>query len=429
MTGLSNQVTHCALTPAQQKLWTDTRTALLWHCPAFAHIFYTMLNKDNRNKHVAIFTKDIPTAATDGSNLLLNPDMFFGWNLNERVFVIAHEILHCILNHMVLMHQSKRRGKVSYPNGKTLPYIHELMNWAMDYVINDVLVEAKVGQFPKGGLHDPKIATGKDSSLDTYAKLYKMMKPQAGGAMGPAPGGQNGFDTHLDPGTSEGKDPGQAAQDRNESEWQTACAAAAHAAKVQGKLPAGLERFFNEVLNPKVDWKDKIEALFARKVGTGSFDWRKPDRRLICRDIYAPGRSGFGAGTVVVAIDTSGSIGKPELDMFFAEMAGILEDVRPRKMVLMWCDAKVHRCDEVDEPSDLGAVRHAGAPGGGGTSFIPVFEMIAEQNLTPDTLVYLTDGQGSFPSQAPSYPVIWGSIIEASQYPFGEVVFIPKDAA
>lgn len=421
----------CALTSQQEDAWSKTRVALLWHCPAFAHIFYSLLNKRG-SKHVAVFTKDAsvcPIAATDGNNILINPDTFFQFNLDQRIFIVAHEILHCVWNHLVLMHQFKNRGKIAYPDGKTLPYEHQLMNVATDLVINDLLISSGIGAMPekggqKVGLHDPAIATGNDSAIDAYRKVYKD-NPKGG-----YPGGK-GFDSHLAPGQADGQDPTQAAQDRNPTEWKTQVAAAMNAAKVQGKLPAALERAFAEILDPQVDWREKIRGFFARKVGTGGYDWRRPDRRLISRKedpIISPGRSGFGAGTVVVGADTSGSIGDKELNMFFAEVAGILEDVRPKRLVIVWCDAKVQRVDDVEEPSDLNVLRHKGAPGGGGTSFIPVFDYIRENDLEPDALVYLTDGLGSFPGAPPSFPVIWGNIYPNAQYPFGEVVDIPKVA-
>lgn len=418
---------QCALTPAQEKLWSDTRVALLWHCPAFSHILYTMLDNAN-SKHVAMFTKDVPIAATDGSNLLLNPDTFFKYNLNERIFICAHEIMHCIWNHCGLMHSFLRRGKVSFPDGTELPYDQETMNVATDLVINDALIEGKVGTYNKDWLHDKNYATSADSAIDAYRKVFK--QKQGGGKGGNGPGGK-GFDEHLAPGTSQGKDPTTAAGQRNEVEWQTQIAAAAAAARAQGKMPAGLDRLFGEILNPAVDWKDKIAALFARKVGSGSYNWKRADRRLIVRDIYAPGRSGFGAGTVVIGVDTSGSIGAKELDMFFAEMAGILEDVKPQRLVIMWCDAQVHRVDEAEEPGDLNVIRHKGAPGGGGTAFEPVFKEVADMGITPDALVYLTDGYGSFPNPKDvPYTVIWGNISPPGvvKYPFGDVVDVPKQA-
>lgn len=416
------------LTPQQDKLWNDTRAALIWHCPAFSHIFYTLL-QNTGSKANAVFTDDdewCPIAATDGSNIILNvnPEGFFRFNLNQRVFICAHEIMHCILNHIGITHYLRMRGKVAYPDGKTLPFDANQMNEAEDYVINAILTESKVGEFPKDkdgkpfGLLDAVIATSKDNSLDTYRKIFKQN-----------PGGsKKRFDVHLAPGSSTGKDPVTAAADRNGAAWATEVASAIAVAKAMGKLPQELNRALASVLEPKVDWREQIQALFARKIGSGTFDWRRPDRRLITRDIYAPGRSGFGAGTVVVGIDTSGSIGPRELDMFMAEMAGILEDVRPKRLVIMWCDAKVHRLDEAEEASDLNSIRAKGAPGGGGTSFIPVFERIEQEGLQPEALVYLTDGMGTFPQKAPAYPVIWGNIYPASKYPFGDVVDIPKQA-
>jgi len=433
-----NKPTPVEMTPQQQKAWDETRTALIWHCPAFTHILYSMMDTVNQ-KTVALFTKDIPVAATDGSALMLNPDTFFKYDLGERVFIVAHEIMHCILNHMGIMQRARQTGKVSYPDGKSLPYEHMLMNVAMDLVINDLLIECRtdsgqpIFKFNKEWLHDKNIATKDDSVLDAYRKIYKKAEKNGkgkGGAQDSGVSGQ-GFDEHLAPGTSQGTDPSQAMQDRNEVAWGTAVAAAANAARVQGKLPSALDRMLSEVLDPKVDWREKIEALFARKIGTGTYNWKSPDRRLIVRDIVAPGRSGFGADTIVVAIDTSGSIGNDELKMFFGEMAGILEDLRPRRLLVVWCDAKVHRVDEIDEPSDLYGLRKKGAPGGGGTSFIPVFDWMAGEEIQPEALVYLTDGYGSFPAGQPSYPVIWGNISKPGSvnYPFGDVVDIPASTA
>lgn len=427
------QIKISQLTPQQDKLWSDTRAALIWHCPAFSHIFYTLL-QNTGSQHKAVFTDEesIPIAATDGSNIILNtsPTGFFSFNLNQRVFIVAHEIMHAILNHCGISAMLKMRGKVVYQDGKSLPFDAEQMNCAEDYVINAILTESKVGEFPKRrdasgnekqlGLLDPSIATSKDNSLDIYRKIFKK---QPGG------GGQGRFDVHLPPGTSTGKDPVTAAGERNKAQWDTEVASAISAARAMGKLPLELDRALTDVLEAKVDWREHIKALFARKIGSGTFDWARPDRRLITRDIYAPGRSGYGAGTVVVGIDTSGSVGARELDMFMAEVSGILEDIKPKRLVIIWCDAKVNRIDECEDASDLNTIRRKGAPGGGGTAFEPVFEHIKKEGLEPECLVYLTDGMGSFPRQAPSYPVIWGSIYAPSKYPFGDVVDIPKQVA
>lgn len=420
--------TIAKLTPAQEKAWSETRAALLWHAPAFSHIFYTLL-QNNGGGHGAIFITNepsIPIAGTDGSNLIFNADKdgFFKFNLNQRVFVLVHEIFHCILNHPGLGHGFRQRGKVVYPDGKEIAYDHKTMNMAEDYVINAMIVESKIGSMPTTatgqphGLLDTNIGKHTDSALDVYRKIYK-----------DPPKNPPSFDVTLAPGTSTGKSGTQAVNDRNQAAWDTELRAAYNAAQSMNKLPDCLKHMFQELMEPKIEWSEHIRSIFSKAIGGGQFDWKKPDRRMITRGIYAPGRTGFGAGLVVVGVDTSGSIGPKTVDAFMAEVSGILEDVNPEKIAIVWCDDLVRRVDECEDVDDLNQIRCKGAPGRGGTDFRPVFERIGEEGWTPDALVYLTDGMGTFPAEAPNFPVIWGSIYPQSKYPFGDVVDVPVQAA
>ncbi|WP_020095721.1 VWA-like domain-containing protein [Methylobacterium sp. 285MFTsu5.1] len=396
----------------QQRAWTETRTTFLYNCPAFSHLLYTLLS---HNGETARFTTDVPIAATDGTHIFLNPDTFLTMTLAERVFVLGHEVAHAMFGHCEWLHGCRVKNEVRYPDGKVLPYNDRAMNVALDYFINAMLVDAGIGQMPKVGCYDKKYTT-EMPSLDIYRAIYKEQNlPE-------------NFDQHLDPGTGDGTPAAQAAQDRNEQVWKTEIAAALASAKAQGNLPAALERALGEMLDPKVNWQDHIRALFARKIGSGGNDWRRPDRRLITRKhrIVSPGRSGYGCDTIVVGVDTSGSIGQQTLAHFFGEMGGILEDLNPRQLIVIWCDAKVHRTDTLEDMSDLNQLRAKKAPGGGGTSFEPVFQEVFDQRIQPDALVYLTDGLGVFPPTEPKYPVIWGSIYEDAKYPWGEVVQIPQ---
>lgn len=412
------------ITRAQEQLWTETRTLLLLTCPAFTHILYTMMNP-RKKSDVVLWTKEVPIAATDGVALLLNPERFFTFTLMERVFIVAHEILHCIFNHCGQLYVWQQHGKIGYVDGTFLEFLADPMNRAADYVINAQLIEGKIGHYNKNWLHRPDIK-GEDSVVEVYRRLHE--EGSGGGG-----GDQECFDEHLPPGAGGGEDPVEANQKRNETEWRTAVAAAMASAKAQGLLPANLERMFGQLLEPVVDWKDHVQAFFARKVGSGGSDWQHPEEELIARGlsdllpydrIVAPGRSGHGVGTVVVVGDTSGSIdydpGKVG-DRFLSEMAGILEELRPKRLVIIWCDAAVHQVDEVEDACDMEHIRCRGVGGGGGTSFVPPFEEVGKMGLEPDALIYLTDGCGTFPEHAPPYPVLWGSITDV-KYPFGDVV-------
>ena len=348
----------------------------------------------------------------------------------ERVFAVFHEISHCVGDHCGMGYQMKKRGEIIMGN-KKLPYDPMLSNIVQDYIINDMLIESNFGTFKKGWLHDTKIATYRDDWVEVYFKQYKPpqqgKKPpgnQPGDQTQPGPGQ---FDQHLDPGQTEDKTPEETGP-RDAQQWQQAVAEALEVARAQGKAPAAFELHFGAMLQPKVNWVDHLRALVARKVGGGGFDFQRPDRRLIVRDIVCPGRSGYGAGTIVVALDTSGSIfGDATLiDRWMGELSGILDDVKPRMLHVVECDAGIQRTTEMTDSSDLAQLEVL--KGGGGTDFRPVFNWVEEQGIEPDCLLYLTDSFGMFPDAAPEYPCIWGDISgQPTNYPWGDVVEVPTD--
>jgi predicted metal-dependent peptidase len=468
--------TEAVLTGTHKRQWEETLAAVNWVAPGFAHILYTMLNRRG-DTQVALFTEEIKyIAATDGLQLLFKPSEFFKLTLMRRVFIVLHEIMHNVFDHCYQGYRLRKQGTLTW-EGRVLPYVHEPANIIQDLIINDGLIESRIGEWPGFGWHDPKVATHHDSWVEVYFRVVKVMpSPRGRGGAGKGQGkgdmsvtlpgvnpdgspvtqpgkpkgrrtdakaepadpqgdqadqgtperAQGSWDEHLDPGMSEGTKPAQAPE-RSPQEWQQAVAAALVVSRAQGKLPAALEHMFKSVLEPKVDWTEHIHGIIARKVGSGGYDWHKPDRRLLVRDIVIPGRSGHGVDCVVLGADSSGSIyADPDvLDIWLGECKGILEELRPRKMFLVWCDAKIQRVDELTDPGDLDWVRMKGAKGGGGTSFVPVFEWINNEHLQPDCLLYLTDMMGTFPKSAPRYPVIWGSIFPDKRAPFGDVVHVP----
>lgn len=77
------------------------------------------------NKLRPVYTFRIPTQAVDGVNIFINPQFTYNLDLTGKVFVMAHEIMHCVLNHL-------RRGKSHNP---------EKSNIAADYEVNITLAD------------------------------------------------------------------------------------------------------------------------------------------------------------------------------------------------------------------------------------------------------------------------------------------------
>jgi predicted metal-dependent peptidase len=384
-----------------------------WTAPGFRHIFYKLL-ANNNGKYVAVPTRDVPIAATDAKNILINPDTFFKEGLKERVFIAAHEIVHNVYGDVELLHRCNSSGLVPMADGTTIPFVNETMQKAMDFRINALLVDSKIGNMPDEGCYDLAIAGANDSVFDVYKKLYE--DDQAGGK-------KPGFDQLLPPGASTGQNPGQASQQRNPQQWavEIQVAQTLEQMKVQGKMAAALQRMFKELLEPEVPWTEHIQGIFNRKVGSGSYNWHRPNRRFIVQDIAMPSKSGNGAGWVVCWGDTSGSIGDGELSRYLGELSGIIDQCKPKRLTVVWCDAAISFVDELQDANDLIGIKSRGTGGGGGTSCQPVFDWIAAAQELPDVFLGLTDGHVRFPVQQPPYPVIWCSTTDKT-YPWGDVV-------
>ena len=409
-------LTAIGLTPKQTAAWQDTMSLMAWTCPGFRHLFYKLLTNNN-GQYGAVPTKGVPVAATDARNILINPDTFFAMSLKERVFVMGHEIVHNVYGDVEFLKRCAKATTVPMEDGTTLPFVEDYMQRAMDFRINALLQESNIGTPPKGVLLDPEIAKANDGVCGVYKKVYEDQENNGGQKTG-----GKGFDWVLAPGTSNGT----GNQPRNPQQWGVELAAAQvlESMKSQGRGSAALQRMFDQMLNPTVPWTDHIQGIFNRKVGSGSYDFRRGERRWKSYDLHIPSKSGNGAGWCVVWGDTSGSIGNDELAKYLAELTSIVEDCMPSRLTVIWCDAEIKRIDEVEEASDLDKIRYDGAPGGGGTEVDPVFAWIAEHTEMPEVFIGFTDGYVTFPDQAPPIPVIIWAMTTSEDAPWGDVVRI-----
>lgn len=398
------------LLPDQQDQLDIVMSWLVFHQPFFAHLIMAEIP--------IVPTLDVPVAATDSFNIFVNPTTFFVYTTPEQAFILAHEVLHVVFNDPTLLAKWVDKGSVRVGN-TDWPCEPDKINIAMDYVINAQLILGKVGRFNSQWLYDAGYSKeGKEAMVNVYEQVLKNARP-------PNPNQQ--FDFVMVP--PDQKPDGTKQEPRDELIWKQACAAAAQAADMQGKLPANFKQLINEILEPKVKWQDHLRATIMRINGSDGLDWSQADRRMLARDAVGHERiffgrpMGFGCGTVVVGADSSGSM-VDMIDEIMREVRGIMEDLNPREIVLIWCDSKIQRVDTLEEAADLETVRAKGAPGGGGTSFVPVFKEVEKLGLDPDMLIYLTDMYGTFPQHEPNYPVVWGSISPVKDAPFGEVVTI-----
>lgn len=425
------------LTTEQNRKWEDALSMMMWKAPGMQHLFYTLLDaKDgtSASNYSALMSRDIPIAATDGTHISVNPDTFFKLKLPERVFVLAHEVAHNARGDVEMLRRISTAGRVPMNDGTFLPFDNDTMQKSMDAVINAWLIESDIGEPPPMGFYDDNV-TGADSAIDVYKRYYKA-KPPDGKKPSPQPGQSpagagGGFDQLTAPGALTGKDPAKAAAGRSEERWgvEMTQALALEKMKRHGNVPAGYSRFFEKLLEPKITWQDHILMLINRTVGEGGLRWDLPHPYLGNAgddQYFMPAPTGFGAGWIVIWMDTSGSIGEKELLDGATEVVGLLEEVNPQRLTVIWNDAAISYVDEIRDAADMAAVRKRGVKGGGGTDYEPVQTWIKKNgDGNPDLFIGFTDGYVTFPKKEHPYPTIWASSTDV-EYPFGEAVRLNK---
>jgi predicted metal-dependent peptidase len=159
-----------------------------------------------------------------------------------------------------------------------------------------------------------------------------------------------------------------------------------------------VDRSIGDLLAPKVDWRDALRdfvTAFCQDKDVST--WRKPNRRWVDQDVYLPTLIGESVGPLVVAIDTSGSIGGEILDSFLSEVVGICKTVTPERIDLLYWDTRVAGHEKY-EPDSFDSIMQSTKPaGGGGTDVCSVFEYVKQKAIKPEAIVVLTDGYTPWP--------------------------------
>jgi predicted metal-dependent peptidase len=243
---------------------------------------------------------------------------------------------------------------------------------------------------PEGGLLDDQFR-----GMDTQQIYDILRKQKQEKGRGRKPGetgdddydGPSGFDEHDFEGAEEISDEEKKVLTRQIED------ALRQGGMLAGKLGANADKKFDELVDPKVDWRDVFRQWCkAVAAGRDRSTWRKPNRRFLHNDIIMPSMESVTIGRIAVGIDTSGSIGSRELAEFYAELVAICKDVMPECVDLLYWDTAI-ASHEVYSKDMLEALVHTTKPkGGGGTDpdCIPVY--IKKENMDPVCVVILTDG-------------------------------------
>ena len=353
---------------AREKL-TTARIGLLLKAPFFGQLA-TRMTLTNADEWCG-------TAATDGRKFYYNSEFVNKMPLKQLEFLVGHEILHAVYDHM----------------GRRNDRLPRLSNIAADYCVNQDLVDQRIGEkisvVPI--LYDTKFKG--QSYEEVYDYLYenadKINMDQLESML---------LDDHLEEdgeGDDDGKDDkGRPKLSKEEAqairdEIKGAVIAAAQAAGA-GNLPAGVKRLLKDITAPVIGWKELLQQQITAVI-KNDYTWARPSRRSWHMDAILPGLKPGDMIDICIAMDQSGSISEEDSRAFLGEIKGIMEAFDEYKITL-WCfdteiyNMQTYTSDNIDD------IMNYEPMGGGGTDFMANWEFMKANNIEPKKFIMFTDG-------------------------------------
>jgi predicted metal-dependent peptidase len=332
-----------------------------------------------------VATDNIPTAGVDErGTLAINPDWWAKLMDEQKRAVCIHEALH-----IVLLHPFRAKG-----------FNRQIYNIAADGKVNWSLRGSEIdveGLFPDA-VTLKKIAEVVNIPVES---LEKMSTEEIAGRLEDVAkelvvpcGGRGGCGEGAND-LVEGEVEGEVVQEGErsvtekrgkdlEKAWKEIAASALTYAKIAGRLPAGLERAVNEVLEVKPPWHVALRfGLRNHSKHDASFAY--PSRR---GDEY-PGYYGYRY-RVWCLIDCSGSISEDELRTFL----GIVKhEARSADIYAIPWDAEAYEVLSAKNPAEVAGKVAPKMRGGGGTVIAPVLRKVLGLMRPGDAVIVLTDGE------------------------------------
>lgn len=326
------------------------------------------------------------TAATDGRHFFYNRDFVDSLSVQQTVFLVGHEIGHCIYEHFLRV------------TGRDKQY----WNMAGDYKINGMLVREKIGEIIDQVkiCYDPKYLGDEWYTENVYDDLKSNQAPI-----------QATLDVHLDMEGDEEDGKGNAggdAQDGDQKgkgkkptiskedakaisdEIKNAVIQAAQSVGA-GNVPAEIARMVSELTEPKMDWRQFVRVTLESNL-VSDFTFMTPNRKSQFNNVVLPSMMKDEKIDICIAIDASGSIGQADCTDFLSEVKGIMDQFGSYRIRIWSFDTSVYAYDEFTD-DDGRNIEEYQIIGGGGTDFMCNWQFMEQQDITPDQFIMFTDGE------------------------------------
>ena len=350
----------------------------------------------------------VPTAYTDGVNKKYGRKFLESITVEAKVRgLILHENLHVALKQVVF-------GRSMFEENR------KMANLAADFVVNDIIAcidgtvagtSERLVELPDGAVYDPMFHDWSMREVYNYLKKNAKSngsgkgKGQGGQGNNPPSGGNQSSDDDGggDTVTVNGKTYdisqsdehdfiGEATAEEAKEILDSIDRALREGGMLAGRMGAKIPRVISDLLEPKVDWREALrEFVSATTKGNDEFTWRRMNKRHMANDIYLPSVENESIGEIVVAIDTSGSIGGAEITEFATELVSICDLCQPEAVRVLWWDTEVHG-EQIFKDNYSNIATLLKPMGGGGTHVSCVSDYVNKNKIKAECVLVFTDG-------------------------------------
>ncbi len=371
-------------------------------------------------RNVYFEVREVNSAFTDGSSIVLNPRIVLGYDLTSLSEIVIHEFLHIVLGHPIRARRYTSRI---------------LYNFAADIMVDSIASKYIYGRM----VHHLKVLEKllieglKKEGMDGKADMIKDLIEDV--ASDPSVWSTEKIYDYL---LKIFDEKGLLEKIARMIEKMMAKAFPEIHPWVKGRpyMYGDMYGLFTLILKYRVletiinksggpDWVSILRKLLVVKKGRGPYtSWKRPNKKLLVHGAYYPVKTSIMLNRLVLAVDVSGSIRDEDYRKIAYEAARLINSIGVYELYIIQFDADIVHVSRHVQPGLWDIVKAMEVRHGiGGTRFVPVFDYVEKEIGEVDAIIFFTDGEGEYPPYTPGHRTVWVLINNNVNPPFGEVVY------
>lgn len=393
------------------------------------------------------------TACTDMKHLMFDPDFAKRLSMDELMFVMEHEVLHCALNHCI-------RGREKLPM---------LYNIACDIVVNSNIMQTMgVDHFTIDGEEVMHLAPDKNEGYKYSAEqIYEMLLQRAPQSAGTGLSGNNAGQGSGKAGANSDKSDSQEVENKNTGDEKTGDENAAgsyagafddHGIWASIDVTSSLEDEWKHTLqktafgkgwslehvppsvreyvrlleyDSQIDWRSALQDFVQLHADRFDYSFSPSDRRYAGSDFVMPAFTETETekiSNIWFCVDTSGSIDDGILRTVMAEIRAAILQFENIEGKISFFTTRITEPQPFEDEDSFLTIKPQGY---GGTNFAAIFQYMQEHMIDdlPVAVIVLTDGQCDYPDEeeALDVPVLWILVDQKEDAPWGRSIHIESN--